>query len=1538
MPTLPSTYAAVKKTPDYSGDTPSIAESVPAEEPGNLQPSGLLNQEAMRGKFSLRRILSTTDGDALEPPERSSPGRPEDPIEMGILNLSIAKSLFENFIIVLNPYISQLDPHLHTFLYVRQKSSFLFTAVLAMSAKTFNPIVYNALYDHAQDLYTESFRNGAKSTEIVQAILILTYWKQPQDTRAWTSLGYAIRMCMDMGWHKLTAYSPASRAMVDEARRREVRNVERTCISLQTGRPWMIERSAFIESIEAWCGDPIADRNDDLLGAFVTLRLMSSSIFSLHAPHSRRSERVPLENTEALLSLKKASIERWERHWIQNVERKQSSEDETCHKFLIRFYGTHFRLQLFSLPLQDVLSSEFSDSSLHLDIIWAAFTGAMDMLKLITRHSGQLYFAQDSIHVMTAYSAAFLVKLLLSAPDTIVQEIETTTVDVIRTAAQAFSQQATAPGTSCELQAGFLHNIAIKLSQRKRTENPTPITKFSNTDRHSSLDQNDINSTRLPFLPLEIGQAMPQSLDQPLPEVFIFQHTDLDPLFTDDEPYVRDLATAQLKTLKTSYVQPNGATHPRVPSCRPLRSVEDDSPPNGEVSLIVPEAGGLRRDLSSRHINMIAIAGMIGTGLFLGSGQAIATAGPAGALLAYIVMGFVTAGVAYTTGEITAFMPGTGGFIRHATKFVEPALGAATGWNFWYTMAITVPAEISAAATVIQFWNDSINPGVWITIFLVVIVTLNLCGSEVVFASLKIMLILGLIIGGLVIDLGGAPNHDRLGFRYWKHPGAFNEYIKTGATGRFLAFWKIMLTAAFSYGNIQVVAISGSETRAPRKIIPAATKKTFYRVLLFYVLSIFIVGLIVPYNDPSLAISTGTAQQSPFVIAFQRSGVKVVPSIINAIVCTSAISSGSACIFIASRTLYGLSCDGHAPRIFQRCNRFGTPHYAIGLTCLLLPLVYLNVANNTSVVFGWFVNITTVSGLIGWVVIEATYLRFYAGLKKQGYSRDALPYKSPLQPYVSWATMFVVSLVIIFSGFDVFVKGKFTAAGFLTCYLNIAIFIVALTAPNGVKWSQPTGLFINNDFVASSNGETIASIDPATEEVIVSVQAASAEDVDKAVKAAKAALRDPSWKQLSASDRGRLMTRLADLIEAKKEVFATIEAWDNGKTYQEALDVDLVEAVAVIRYYAGWADKQYGQTISTTHQKFAYTLRQPIGVIGQIIPWNYPLSMATWKLGPALACGNTVVLKAAEQTPLSILVLGELIKEAGFPPGVVNFVNGFGKDAGSALVNHPLVDKIAFTGSTATAANIMAAAAKTLKNITLETGGKSPLVVFKDADIDQAVKWSHLGIMSNQGQICTATSRILVQDEVYDDFLKRFIETLKAVSKVGSQWEKDTYQGPQVSKAQYDRVLEYIEIGKNEGAKVAAGGHPLDIEGKGKGFFVAPTVFTEVTPSMRVYREEIFGPVVVILRFKREDEALELANNTTYGLGAAVFTTDLERAHRIAAEIESGMVWVNSSQDCDPRVPFGGVKQSGIGRELGEAGLEAYSQIKAVHVNMGNRL
>ncbi|PNY26419.1 aldehyde dehydrogenase-like protein [Tolypocladium capitatum] len=495
---------------------------------------------------------------------------------------------------------------------------------------------------------------------------------------------------------------------------------------------------------------------------------------------------------------------------------------------------------------------------------------------------------------------------------------------------------------------------------------------------------------------------------------------------------------------------------------------------------------------------------------------------------------------------------------------------------------------------------------------------------------------------------------------------------------------------------------------------------------------------------------------------------------------------------------------------------------------------------------------------------------------------------------------------------------------------------LVLEAPNGVKYTQPTGLFINNEFVKASSGQTITSIDPATEKSIATVEAAGADDVDAAVQAAYKAFRDPAWKQMAAPDRAHLMSRLADRIEANKEVFATIEAWDNGKSYADALSVDLQDVVGVMRYYAGWADKISGQTISTNYQKFAYTLRQPIGVVGQIIPWNYPLSMASWKLGPALACGNTVVIKAAEQTPLSILVLASLIKEVGFPPGVVNVINGYGRDAGSALVEHPRVDKVAFTGSTATARQIMKSASATLKNITLETGGKSPLLVFADCDLEQAVKWSHLGIMSNQGQVCTATSRILVEASIYDRFVEQFTQTTKTVSRVGDQWNPETYQGPQVSEAQYKRVLEYIQVGKSEGAKVISGGKPFDVNTKG--FFIEPTIFTDVTSNMRIFQEEIFGPVVVIARFSDEADAITRANDSTYGLGAAVFTKDLERAHRVAAEIEAGMVWVNSSQDSDPRVPFGGVKQSGIGRELGEAGLEAYSHVKAVHINMGSRL
>lgn len=330
--------------------------------------------------------------------------------------------------------------------------------------------------------------------------------------------------------------------------------------------------------------------------------------------------------------------------------------------------------------------------------------------------------------------------------------------------------------------------------------------------------------------------------------------------------------------------------------------------------------------------------------------------------------------------------------------------------------------------------------------------------------------------------------------------------------------------------------------------------------------------------------------------------------------------------------------------------------------------------------------------------------------------------------------------------------------------------------------------------------------------------------------------------------------------------------------------------------------------------------------------------MAAWKLGPALACGNTVVLKPAEQTPLSILYFANLIAEAGFPPGVVNIVNGLGTVAGAALSSHTDVDKIAFTGSTATAKHIMKMAATNLKNITLETGGKSPLIVFDDADIDLAVYWAHAGIMSNQGQICTATSRILVQDTIYDKFLTAFKSQVKQISKLGDPFDEATFQGPQVTKSQFERIISYVDIGKKDGAKLELGGEPFTKGADGKGYFMLPTVFTGVTPHMRVFQEEVFGPFVVIAKFSTQEEAINLANDTQYGLGSAIFTENLSRAHRVAKRIEAGMVWINSSNDSDWRIPFGGVKQSGIGRELGEAGLAAYSNIKAVHVNISAKL
>lgn len=417
------------------------------------------------------------------------------------------------------------------------------------------------------------------------------------------------------------------------------------------------------------------------------------------------------------------------------------------------------------------------------------------------------------------------------------------------------------------------------------------------------------------------------------------------------------------------------------------------------------------------------------------------------------------------------------------------------------------------------------------------------------------------------------------------------------------------------------------------------------------------------------------------------------------------------------------------------------------------------------------------------------------------------------------------------------------------------------------------------------------------------------------------------------------MHKLADLLEKHRQVLATIETWDNGKPYSVAFNDDLGEVIGTLRYYAGWADKIHGQTIPTSNAKFAYTLRQPVGVCAQIIPWNYPLAMAAWKLGPALATGNTIVLKPAEQTPLSILYVADLVRQAGFPPGVVNVVNGYGKDAGKALASHPEIRKIAFTGSTATGREIMKTAAINMKNITLETGGKSPLLVFDDADIEQAARWAYVGILSNQGQVCTATSRLLVHESVKEKFVKAFTDYVIATAKTGDPFAEDTTHGPQVSEVQYNKVLSYVETAKKEGAKLELGGESAQKGlSNGKGYFIQPTIFSNVTRDMTIFQEEVFGPLVAITLFKDEKEAIKLANDSEYGLAAAVFSENISRAHRVAASLEAGMVWINSSNDSEIQVPFGGVKQSGIGRELGEAGLSSYLETKAIHVNLGSKL
>jgi len=409
------------------------------------------------------------------------------------------------------------------------------------------------------------------------------------------------------------------------------------------------------------------------------------------------------------------------------------------------------------------------------------------------------------------------------------------------------------------------------------------------------------------------------------------------------------------------------------------------------------------------------------------------------------------------------------------------------------------------------------------------------------------------------------------------------------------------------------------------------------------------------------------------------------------------------------------------------------------------------------------------------------------------------------------------------------------------------------------------------------------------------------------------------------------MAKLSALMERDADELAALEALDNGKTFSWARNADVAGSIDCIRYYAGWADKVTGQVQETTEAKLTYSRHEPIGVVGQIIPWNFPLLMMAWKLGPALACGNTIVLKPSEFTPLTALKLCHLINEAGFPPGVVNVVTGYGGTTGNAIASHMKIEKVAFTGSTLVGRKIMEASAKSnLKNVTLELGGKSPNIIFDDADLDQAVNWAAFGIFWNHGQTCCAGSRIFVQEGIYDEFLKRFTEKTRSL-KVGDPFAPDTFQGPQVSEIQFNRIMSYIQSGKDAGAKVEIGGERQGTEG----FFIKPTIFTNVTPSMKIVQEEIFGPVGVVIKFKDEDEVIKQANDTVYGLAAAVFTQNLNRAINTAHRLKAGTAWINCVNSLHSNVPFGGFKQSGIGRELGEYALHNYTSVKAVHVNLG---
>jgi len=476
-------------------------------------------------------------------------------------------------------------------------------------------------------------------------------------------------------------------------------------------------------------------------------------------------------------------------------------------------------------------------------------------------------------------------------------------------------------------------------------------------------------------------------------------------------------------------------------------------------------------------------------------------------------------------------------------------------------------------------------------------------------------------------------------------------------------------------------------------------------------------------------------------------------------------------------------------------------------------------------------------------------------------------------------------------------------------------------------------LFIGGEWVESTSKETFETINPATGEVLARVSAADAEDVDRAVEAAWRAYRE-SWRKTDAAYRGRLLFQIAQKIKEHSEELARLETLDNGKPLNESR-LDMFLAAECFEYYGGAAAKLEGKTVPVFGERFDYVLREPWGVVGQIIPWNFPLLMAAWKLAPALAAGNCVVLKPAEQTPLTALRLAELIGDL-VPKGVVNVLTGYGPEAGAPLAKHPKVRKIAFTGSTEVGREVMALAAEHIADVTLELGGKSPQIVFPDADLEAALEGVLLGIFYNAGQQCSAGSRLFLHDEIYDEFLKKLVERAGQI-RVGDPQKPETQMGPLVSDEQQKRVLDYIELGRKEGAKLLLGGGPPEDPALRKGYYVMPTIFTEVENSMRIAQEEIFGPVLCVLRWSDEKAMIEQANDVQYGLCAGIWTRDLLKAHRTARELEAGYIWINQYDVFPYGAPFGGYKQSGVGRELAFETLYHYTQLKNVNVDLSGQ-